>query len=154
MKTETELKDPAAPASTDGPKTEAPAKPQYDKNELLAIFDEMIFSGEYKEPISLRGGKLKIVFRSRSVSDTTAISRDIDAKSFTLITTLQEYRALQNLAYSLVSYAGNDWSKLSVEDRVKKLNEMPGPVASLLSMELTKFDQKIFAACEEGEANF
>lgn len=127
---------------------------QYNKEELLAIFDEMIFSGEYVEDINLRGGKLKISFRSRSVEDTSSITRDIDVKEFKLITTLQEYRAIQNLAYSLVKYAGNDWSSLSVADRVSKINKLPAPLVGVLSAELNKFDMKIMAACEEGEANF
>jgi hypothetical protein len=134
--------------------TEAESKPKYDKEELLAIFDELIFSGEYVEDKEFRNGKLKVSFRSRSVEDTSEISKDVEAKDFKLITTMQEHRAILNLAYSLVKYAGTDWSKVPVEDRIVRIKKLPGPVASLLSEELNKFDQKIFVACQEGEANF
>lgn len=129
-------------------------KPKFSKEELLAIFDEMIFSGSYEEEVSLRGGKLKVTFRSRTAEETTSISKDIDGTSFNLISTLQERRALLNLAYSLVKYAGKDLSGMSAEDRVKYVGKLPTPVVGALSVALSNFDQKIDAACVEGEANF
>ncbi len=148
-----EITKEAAPVNQ-GVKPEVPETPKYKKEELLAIFDEMIFSGEYIEELSLRAGKLKLSFRSRSVEDTVAITKDIDGKNFSLISTLQEHRALLNLAYSLVSYAGKDLKGMTIEDRTKFIGKLPSPVAGLISIELSKFDNKISAACEEGEANF
>lgn len=127
--------------------------PEFDKDELLKIFDEIIFSGEYTEEITFKG-KLKIVFKARSAEETTAISREIDGKNFALITTLQEHRALLNLAYSLVGYSGKDLSKTDVEDRKKIINKLPAVMVAALSSELSKFDLKIDMACREGEANF
>jgi hypothetical protein len=131
-----------------------PETPKFKKEELLAIFDEMIFEGQYVEDVALRGGKLKVRFKSRSVDDTTAISRDIDGKNFSLITTLQEHRAVLNLAYSLVSYAGQDLAARSAEDRIKFIGKLPGVIVGALSEALNRFDEKINAACVEGEANF
>jgi hypothetical protein len=134
----------------DGKLTE---QPKYSKEELLAIFDEMIFSGDYEENVTIKG-KLKVIFKARSAEDTTKISKDIDAKNFTLISTLQEHRSLQNLAYSLVNYSGQDWRTLAVEDRLKKINKLPSVIVGALSQALFDFDNKISAACQEGEANF
>lgn len=147
-----ETKQTAVAATEDDPKPAT--KPQHSKEELLAIFDELVFSDYYEEDVPLREGKLKVRFRSRSASDTVAISRDIDGKSFTLITTLQEHRALLNLGYSLVSYAGKDLTKVSPEDRISFVKAKPAAVIGLLSEALNKFDAKVDAACQEGEANF
>jgi len=140
-------------ASENTVKTEAPKAPEFDKDELLHIFDEIIFSGEYTEEINIRG-KLKIVFRARSAEETTTISREIDGKNFTLITTLQEHRALLNLAYSLVGYAGKDLSKVSIDDRKAILNRLPAAMVATLSNRLSTFDLKVDMACREGEVNF
>lgn len=130
-----------------------PKLPEFDKDELLRVFDEIIFEGEYSEEVSIKG-KLKVVFRARSVEDTTSITREIDGKNFALITTLQEQRALLNLAYSLVSYSGKDLGKMEIEERKKFINKLPAAVVAALSQELSKFDLKVDMACREGEANF
>jgi hypothetical protein len=149
-----ENKEEVKAPDTEAPGAEAPAKPKYDKAELLAIFDEMIFSGEYTEEVSLRGGKLKVVFKTRSAEDTTTITRELDGKNFALISTLQEQRALKNLAYSLVMYAGKDIKDMSVEDKAKFIGRLPEVIVGILSEALGKFDSKTYAACQEGEANF
>lgn len=127
--------------------------PEFDKNELLQIFDEIIFSGEYTEEVTVKG-KLKLVFKAKTAEETTEISREIDGKNFTLITTLQEHRALLNLAYSLVGYAGKDLSKVAIDERKKIINKLPAAIVATLSAELSKFDLKVDMACREGEANF
>lgn len=129
------------------------ALPKFDKDELLRIFDDIIFSGEYTEEVTIRG-KLKVVFKARTAEDTTTISREIDGKNFTLITTLQEHRALLNLAHSLVGYAGKDLTNVPVDERKKILNKLPAVMVAALSSELSKFDLKIDMACREGESNF
>jgi len=140
-------------AVTKGDAEQAPKKPKYDPQELLAIFDEMIFSGEYQETVSIKG-KLKVTFRTRSVNDITEMTRETDGKNFTLISSLAEHRALLNLAYSLVSYAGKDLSSMSIEDRKKFIGSLSGVIGSALSEALVKFDEKVSAAFAEGEENF
>lgn len=152
MKQENEGNKAMSEDKVTAPKAEA-NKPKFKKEELLAIFDEIIFSGEYIEEVAIKG-KLKVKFRSRSAEDTLSISQDIDSKNFTLMTTLSEYRALQNLGYSLVSYAGNDLSKMEVKERVKFVSKLLSPVVAALSQALVDFDEKVNAACMEGEANF
>lgn len=154
MSTKTqENKEEATPSKSQDVKPED-NKPKFKKEELLAIFDEIVFSGYYEEEIGLRDGKLKITFRSRSADDTLAISKDIDGTSFNLITTVQERRALLNLAYSLVKYHGKDLSSMNITERLSYLGKLAAPLVGALSVALSKFDQKIEAACVEGEANF
>lgn len=130
-----------------------PKKPKWTPEELLVIFDEMIFSGEYVEDVTVRG-KLKVTFRSRSAEDISAISRELDGKNYTLINTMQEERALLNLAYSLVAYSGRDLKNTTIEERRKLVARLPAVMVEALSNALYQFDQKIAAACEEGESNF
>lgn len=129
------------------------AEPKYDQNELLAIFDEILFSGEYTEEVLIKG-KLKVVFKTRSVEDTTAITKDIDASVSNLLSTLQETRALANLLYSLVTYNGKNLADMPIEERKKFIGKIPAVVVGAVSEALVKFDSKVAAAFTEGEANF
>lgn len=153
MSTKTqENKEEANASKSEGAKAED-NKPKFKKEELLAIFDDIVFSGSFEEDIDIRG-KLKVTFRSRSADDTLAISKDIDGTSFNLITTVQERRALLNLAYSLVKYQGKDLGGMAIADRLSYLGKLAAPLVGALSVSLSKFDQKVEAACVEGEANF
>ena len=129
------------------------ATPKFTEEELMTIFDEIIFSGEYEEVVTIKG-KLKVTFRARSAEDTVAISKDIDAKNFTLISTLQEHRSLLNLAYSMIGYAGRDLKSVTIEDRKKTINKLPAVVVGAVSEALTRFDFKISEACKSAEENF
>jgi hypothetical protein len=128
-------------------------KPQYDKEELLAIFDAILFEGEYTEDVTIKG-KLKVTFRSRSAAETTEITKEIDGKQFNLISALQEHRAFLNLVYSLVSYNGKNLKTVPLEERKKIVGNLPSVVVAALSNSLYNFDGKIDAACSEGEENF
>lgn len=128
-------------------------KPQYDKAELLAIFDEMIFQGEYQEEVTIKG-KLKVTFRARSANDITAISRELDGSQFSLMATITEQRAFLNLIYSMIAYAGKNYEKVEIKERREMIGKLPAVVIGALSEALVKFDQKMDAACREGEANF
>lgn len=128
-------------------------KPKYDPKELLAIFDTILFEGKYSEEVSIRG-KLKVQFKSRSVGEVSEISGQLDTKSYNLISTLQEQRAILNLAYSLEAYNNKPLSALSKEEKVKFINSLPASVVATLSEKLLDFDQKVDAACKEGEGNF
>jgi hypothetical protein len=130
-----------------------PAKPEYDENELLAIFDEIIFSGEYTEKVSIRG-KLNITLRTRTAEEVSKITSKIDLTPSNLISTANERRALMNLHFALVEYQGKDISKAKAEDREKFINSLPAPVIGTLLISLDRFDRKVYKACEVGEENF
>ena len=127
--------------------------PQWKKEELLAIFDQIIFSGEYEEDFIL-GSKLKYKFRTRSAGDTSEITAVIDKSEHNLISTFNEQRAILNLAYSLVTYQGKNIRSAPAEERVKFIKSLPSVIVAALSDSLVKFDAKTDAACREGEAYF
>jgi hypothetical protein len=139
------------------PVAEAPAeeaeKPKYDKDELLRIFDEIIFSGEYSEDVTIKS-RLKIRFRTRTAEEIEEITRTVDATQANWQSTVNEKRSLLNLQYALTSFQGTDLRSLRTEDRAKYIRKLPGPVIGALLVALGRFDEKVFAACQEGEENF
>ena len=124
---------------------------KYTKEELMTIFDEIMFSGEYKETIAIKG-KLQVVFTTRSAAATSEITKELDVKQFNLLSSMQEYRALLSICHSLVSYHGKDLSQLSIAGRKTFLEKLPSVVVSALSNALVEFDAKTSAALEEQEA--
>ena len=124
---------------------------EFDKAELLKILDELIFNGEYTEEVKIKG-RLKIVFRTRTADEVTTISKELDNLDFKLVGTLQEQRALHNLAYSLIEYNDKDLRAVkSIPDKYKLISQLPIFVVSAMADALAKFDRKINAACSEQE---
>jgi hypothetical protein len=134
-------------------KATGPEKVVYDQAELLRIFDEIIFNGEYIEEVTIRG-KLKVQFRTRTAEEIGEISRLLDTTTYNLVATLNESRMILNLQYALVSYQGRPLSTLKIEDRSKFVKKLPGPVIAVLLDALYAFDEKVLAACKELEENF
>lgn len=126
---------------------------KYDKDELLRIFDEIIFAGEYQEECLVKG-RLRVTFRTRAAGEVEEISKFVDATQANLIATLSEKRSLLNLQYALTFYQGKDLRGLKTEDRAKFIRSLPGPIIGALLTALLKFDEKVYAACQEGEENF
>lgn len=128
-------------------------RPQYDPDELLKIFDDIIFQGEYSETVIIRN-KLRVKFKTRSVEELETISRIIDGTTANLITTLNEKSSILNLQYALLQYQGTSLATESVEKRAKFIGSLPGPVVGALLKALNEFDSKVFAACRDSEENF
>lgn len=128
-------------------------KPKYNPDELASIFDEIVFSGEYSEQVAIRG-KLRVVFRTRTAEELKEINRIVDGTQAVFATTLDGVRSLLQLQYALVMYQDKDLRSLKAEEKSKFLGRIPGPVVGALLNALAKFDEKIFAACQEGEENF
>lgn len=127
--------------------------PDYDEAELDAIFDEIVFTGVYSEETLIRG-RLPIRFQTRNAGQLNTITREVDALKANFAITTQEYRAFQNIVYSLIEYNGKDLSTLKLEERAKFVSELPGPVMAILLQKLFDFDLKVLAACRRGEENF
>jgi hypothetical protein len=125
----------------------------YDKDELLRIFDDIIFSGEYLEEVSIRG-KLKVQFRTRTAEEISEISRILDSSAYNLVSTMQESRFLLNLQYALTEYQGRTLIGQKIEDRAKFVRKLPGPIIGMLVNALMDFDNKVAEACKDVEADF
>jgi hypothetical protein len=135
-------------------KKDSPAqKPKYDKDELLRVFDEIIFEGEYMEDVTIRG-KLKVKFKTRSAEEISEISRTLDSTQYNLVTTLTESRYILNLEYALIEYQGRPLGMMKHEERAKFIGKLPAPVIGVLIDALINFDNKVAEACKEVEPNF
>jgi hypothetical protein len=130
-----------------------PPKSKYSPEELLQIFDEMIFAGGYSEQVTIRG-KLNVGFRTRNAEEVESISMKLDSSGVNLINTANEKRSLLNLHYALISYQGKDLSSMKIEEKISYINKLPAPIIGSLIAEMIRFDTKVYAACEEGETNF
>lgn len=131
----------------------ADEKNKYSKEELLKIFDELIFEGEYKEDITIRG-KLRVTFRSRTTEETMEVAKFLDTQEYNLLITMQQERAVRNLAYSLVNFQGKDLAGIKHEDKLKFVQSKPMPILMALADKLSEFDVKVEMACREAEENF
>lgn len=128
-------------------------EPEYTPEELMVVFDELLFSGEYVEEFKIRN-RLSIRLRTRTSKEIEKISREIDTMGANLYTTVEQKRSLLNLKYSLISYHSDDLSALKLEEREKFIDNLPGPIIFALVEALGKFDNKVYQACKEGEENF
>jgi hypothetical protein len=128
-------------------------KSKYSQTELLAIFDEIIFSGEYTENIVIKG-KLHVTFRTRTSQETEEMSQILDSMGANLFSTLEQKRAMLSLQYSLMRYGPKDLSTLKKPEKEEFLGRLPSAVTFALINALSKFDEKVFEACQEAAENF
>jgi hypothetical protein len=126
-------------------------KPKYDQKELLAIFDEILFSGEYREDVVIKG-KLKVTFTTRSAANTSEITRELDSRKFNLLSSMQEYKALLCICYSIVNYNDKDISQMPFDTRKAFIEKLPSVVVGAISNALVEFDMKTDAAMQEMDA--
>jgi hypothetical protein len=131
---------------------EIPAPEKYDQTELLRIFDDIIFSGEYIEEVIIRG-RLPVKFSTRTAKQVGEIQDALDSAGLTLISSIEQRRMLLGLEQALVSFNGKDLTGLSKKDRSEFIGQLAGPVIGMLLTAMSDFDTKIQAACRE-EANF
>jgi hypothetical protein len=127
--------------------------PEYSKEELLRVFDEIIFSEEYSEEYLIRG-RIPVSFRTRTAEDINKIQRAIDSAGLNLISSVETMRSIMNLQYSLAAYNKVDLTGMKFEDRTKIIEKLPGPIVGVLINLMARFDRKVALACEEGEKNF
>lgn len=128
-------------------------EPEYSKEELLEIFDHIIFSNEYSEEVMIRN-RLKVTFRTRTAKQVQDIDKQLDTMGASLVSTVETARAMLNLENAIVTYHGTDLSSMKSADRTAFIQKLPGPIIGALMSALGKFDRKVFLACQEGETNF
>ncbi len=150
VKPEAETPAPEAKAE-DTPPTN-PKRKTYEQEELLRVFDEIIFQQEYSEEMSLRG-RFKATFRTRTSDEVNQIQNAIDKSGFTLISSVENLRMVLNLSFALVAYNGESLP-LQLAGKRAFVDKLPGPVVGMLLNALNNFDDKVAQACIEGDENF
>lgn len=121
------------------------------------IYDGVLTKGYYEEYIRLRGDH-RAVFRTRMYDDHLRLQTVLEMKKPHLAISQDELITRYNLAASLYEWEGKPLKHESDEDFdeiMKLVKRMPGPLFTVLSRELSKFDTKIMAVFDEGaDENF
>jgi len=149
----TKQKTKVAPPEVESKDKKDEKKEKYTEDELLKVFDEIIFSGEYSEDVKIRG-KLSVTLKTRTSGQISVITDKLDKEQFNLRATVEERRSILNLQDALIKYQGRDLSTIKVEEREKFLGNLPAPIVGALLTALSNFDEKVYKACEVGEENF
>lgn len=136
---------------SDTAKTKVPSK--YSPEELLQIFDEIIFSGEYRETVVIKN-RLRVGFRTRTAEEINEIQRTVDSSGLNLLSSAETLRTFEHLVSSLVQYQDKDLEKMKEPERRAFIKKIPGPIMGALVSSLGAFDMKVSEACKDGEENF
>ena len=140
-------------ASDSSEKAGEKPKPKYSQEELLAVFDEIIFSQEYTETYTIRN-RLRVTFKTRTAEQVNAIQQEVDKSTANLITTMEQFRAMCNLRDAIVTYNDIEIGVMKSQDRMNFVRALPAAIVSTLITLHNRFEEKVALACEEGESNF
>lgn len=150
-----ELEKPEVPALEPAkePTEEEVEEDQKYKNELLAIYDAVMFEDKYEERVSL-GRKYYAIFITRPAESDALVSRQIDNMDFKTVHAMRTHSAILTLSHSLVELNGKDLRDMEAKDRYDLVKGKSTHLIEMLSRHLIDFDQKVREAMEYGEANF
>ncbi len=122
-----------------------------------AIYDGVLAKGFYEEYVRLRGDQ-RAVFRTRMYEDHLRLQTVLEMQKPQLAISQDELITRYNLAASLYEWNGKALKHETDEDFdavMKLVRKLPGPIFTLLSRELSKFDSKVMAVFAEGaDENF
>lgn len=125
--------------------------------EAEAIYDGVLTKGFYEEYVRIRGDH-RAVFRTRMYEDHLRLQTVLEMQKPQLAISQDELITRYNLASSLYEWNGKQLKHESDEDFdnvMKLVRKFPGPIFTLLSRELSKFDAKVMAVFDEGaDENF
>lgn len=127
--------------------------PKYEDAELEAVFDALMFEGRYTEEVKV-GKRVKVVFQSRNGKESSDVTRRLDKMGLNMGLTVESFRALLNLTYSLQVINGRDISGETFEKKIDIVEALPAAVLNSLIGKLVTFEMKIEAAVRHGEENF
>lgn len=144
-----ESKEAEKPKAEDAKEEE---KPKYTKEELLAVYDTLVFEGTYTQVFRSRG--LNAEYRTRSGDDVVRLNQYLDAYQAKSMASLQTYSNMLTLAASLKSFNGKEFKPGDIRGTFDYLRTQPDAVNTLLLMNLSDFDMKVGMAIEEGRKNF
>lgn len=139
-------------------KAEAPAdtkKNEYDpytKEQLLALYDDLVFENGYKEEIKVRG--FSFGFKTRSSEDLIGINRALDNFKAQSANSYQTYANYLTLAASLSFIDGVEFEAGKLKLAYDALLKQTTAKVDIMLMELTNFDRKVAMAIEVGRKNF
>lgn len=127
-------------------------KSKYSQEELLKIYDALVFEGTYRE--TFKGRKIALTLRSRTGDDAISINRAMDRFEGKTYMTVTTYSNMLTLAHSLVAFTGKDFKDKDIKGKYEFLLTLPDPIIAILFDKLQEFDMKVGDAIREGRKNF
>jgi len=128
-----------------------------DLKEAESIYDGVLSKGYYEEYVRLRGNQ-RAVFRTRMYEDHLRLQTILEMQKPQLAISQDELITRYNLAASLYEWNGKPLKHETDDDFdsvMKLVKKLPGPIFTVLSRELSKFDSKVMAVFDEGaDENF
>jgi HrpA-like RNA helicase len=122
-----------------------------------AIYDGVLTKGYYEEYVRIHKTQ-RAVFRTRMYEDHLRLQTVLEMQKPQLAISQDELITRYNLAASLYEWNGKALKHETDDDFdavLKLVRRFPGPIFTLLSRELSKFDAKVMAVFDEGaDANF
>jgi hypothetical protein len=122
-----------------------------DLYEARSIIDAILSKGFYEENFKILGRKG--VFRSRSYADQLRVNKAIELENPATAPAYNDLIIRHNLAASLVSWDGRTYpvsNDDNIDDKLKMIESLPGPLMNFLSRELSKFDAKMMIVFSDG----
>lgn len=122
--------------------------------DATAIYDAVLTNGYHETYVRL-GKSGRAVFRTRVYEDALRLQTALEMEKPQLVITQDELITRYNLAASLYEWQGKaipHETDADFQAALKLIRRFPGPVYSLLAMELAKFDQRVMAVFSEGAA--
>lgn len=130
---------------------------EIDLKTAEAIYDSVLTKGYHEEYIRIRGNH-RAVFRTRMYEDHLRLQTILEMQKPQLAISQDELITRYNLAASLYEWNGKPLKHETDDDFdeiMKLVKKLPGPLFTVLSRELAKFDTKVMAVFDEGaDENF
>jgi len=127
---------------------------EIDLKSAEAIYDSVLSKGYYEEYVRLRGSH-RAVFRTRMYEDHLRLQTILEMQKPQLAISQDELITRYNLAASLYEWDGKPLKHETDEDFdaiMKIVKRLPGPLFTVLSRELSRFDTKVMTVFDEGAA--
>lgn len=113
------------------------------------IVDSLLFKGEFRYSYEVTK-KYAVVFKTRKFEDQEKTLGHLEIVNPQFPATVGNLISKNNLAHSLVKFGDTDFTKMSFEERIRWLNDIPETLARLLAKKLSKFDEMVLDIMDEG----
>jgi len=113
------------------------------------IVDAILFKGEYQETFQVTRAHT-VTFKSRMFSDQERALRALEQMSPQYPATMAAVVSKNNIASSLVRFAGKDFTRMAFRDKSEYVERLPESLVRLLAIKLGKFDQVIMDIMDDG----
>jgi hypothetical protein len=136
------------------------------REEAIEVIDAQIDPGFWVKTYTLYGGRVKLVFRTRSVAHRTMLMRELDLLQnasqlvtgqligrFNLVNSLQTYedkKRKKTFTFPVGTTEPETAERMFQERNTFVLREIPDGILDAIYSQLSDFDKKVAAALSEG----